>query len=45
MKNRYENLYEQASKEYAEACREHNWRNVRGWKKRMEWLDRKVGKQ
>lgn len=40
--NRWTVLYDQAAKEHAEACRKHHRTNIRGWKGRLEWLDRKL---
>ena len=40
--NRWTLLYDQAAKEYAEACRAKNIPNKRGWKRRMKWLDGKL---
>ena len=38
-------LYNQAAREYAEACMQKNLANKRGWKKRLDWLDRELAKE
>jgi hypothetical protein len=40
--NRWTNLYEQAAKEYVNACKNRHRANIRGWKRRIEWLDVKL---
>ena len=40
---RYQNLYDEAAKKYAEACKAENQKVkricLRSWKQRMKWLD------
>lgn len=43
--SRYQILYEQAAKEFAQACREKHRANIRGWKRRLDWLDRKLAEE
>lgn len=43
--NRWTVLYDQAAKDYLEACKNRTKfgrRNRMHWKKRLEWLDRKL---
>jgi len=36
---RYVILYDEAAKDYREACKSKNQNDMRVWKKRLEWLD------
>ena len=43
--SRWTILYDQAAKEFAEACRQKSRANKRGWKRRLSWLDGELAKE